>query len=196
MSPERIFAVSKKTLSPKLFLDLGFHMPLEHRGVGHLRAPERLIRAGKTIEDTGFKYGDHGSVTAICVGDTYSHLSRKTPCQFGIAEGKKPLTVDFDFSPERQSGESVLGHWALVFYYLGLGYAGSFAFVKEGKCSCCGDRNKIACQCSIEVARGSNHSSRIRLSWNERFGGAEEQIRGVVEVCRKSGLRELKQTSK
>jgi hypothetical protein len=165
---------------------------------GWLRAPEILLTSGAAIETTGFIFSRYRCISPIVVGkyDPTSGREFEPDLYAILAEQKLPGFIRFDMAGY---GTEITLELAkrIAMAYLGQDYTGWLNFY-----SGCRNNNKYNnpafCQMKLDPWCGApldheeegQQPSRIRLEWDDRYGGSSMTINPIVAVCRELELKQ------
>lgn len=166
---------------------------------GYLHAPKNLRAAGLVQENTGFILERFHDIHPTIVGDYDGNEGRrKRPDLYAImVEQKLPSFVAFEhagFDDSRFLTLALAKRIAIGF--LKKGYRGGLRFYSD-----CYDNKEFdnPAHCNLvfmprEGAPAFNEPgpqpSRIKVGWDKRYGGKEEDIAVILSVCRGFNLRE------
>ena len=165
---------------------------------GDLHAPEMLIVSGQVEEHTGFAVRRFHRNNPTIVG-SYNQDERKqrNPDLFAImVDQKLPGFIFFDEAGyETPITFKLTKH--IVVGFLQKGYRGGLRFFKD----CYGNSkfdNPARCDIAFKPWHGGSASyeeggpqpARIKIEWDSRYNGREEDVTPIIAVCRSFNLRE------
>lgn len=163
---------------------------------GQLCAPAELNTNGKAERDTGFAIQRFHSIGPTIIG-AYNRESGKRlkPNLYAIiAEQKLPGFIDFNEAGyEYEISLELAKRFAVAF--LNKGYRGGLRFYLD-----CYRNSKYSnpAECSMALVSWYGASfgdeigeqpARVKLEWDERYGGKKEDITPILTVCQSLGLR-------
>ncbi len=163
---------------------------------GELNAPEALIASGQAVKDTGFKLSlFHAIKSTIVTKCSQVERGRIKPELFEImVEQKLPGFVNFDQAGDDEEEVTFELAKRIAIGFLQKGYSGDLRFFS-------GHRNKEDNNyqqqklkhdhfARCDMRHGSNASpARVRLEWNSRHSGREEDLASIATVCHSFNLR-------
>lgn len=167
---------------------------------GWLDAPKRLTSSGAAVENTGFRISRFHSIKPTVIGrHNRDGEINPAPDLFEIlVEQKLPGFIEFD---EAGFGRDILDHAkSLAAGFLSKGYEGRLDFYmdydqhRDSKYS-----NPARCNMIFRPWNGPGlidehgpQPARVKLEWDEKYGGKMEDIWPIADVCRNLGLKEYK----
>lgn len=166
---------------------------------GSLHAPKNLVSSGAVQENTGFAVERFHSIHPTIIGSyDRSEGKREKPDLFAImVEQKLPGFINFDEAGYDAHIVTLELAKRVAVGFLRKGYRGCLCFYRG-----CYDNSKYAnpARCSmifdswhgtpISREEAGAQPARVKLEWEGRYYGKEEDIAPIVAVCRSLSLRE------
>ncbi len=178
---------------------------------GGLYAPKNLVASGQVEENTGFAMERFHSIHPTIIGSYDPTIigsydqdegKRGKPNLFAImVEQKLPGFIEFDEAGYNSHIVTFELAKRVVVGFLRKGYRGSLCFFRG-----CYDNNKYdnpaRCELIFEPWHGApvcreeagEQPARVKLEWESRYYGKEEDIAPIVAECRSLNLREYEPT--
>ena len=164
---------------------------------GGLRAPSSMVASGQVEENTGFTLQRFHSIHPTIIGRYAGGKNeRERPNLFAImVEQKLPGFISFNEAGYDADIITLELAKSVAVGFLRKGYRGGLYFYKD----CYDNRkhdNPAYCEIIFQPWQGAPicqeeagaQPSRVKLRWESRYGGKEEDIAPIVAVCRSLGL--------
>lgn len=161
---------------------------------GGLYAPQDSIVSGAAKEDTGFAVKRFFSIRPTIVGGYSKKGKRSKPDLFAImVKQKLPGFVHFEEAGFDKDEVTLETAKQIAVGFLKKGYRGCLCFYKDyynnSKYN-----NPAYCDMTLEPWHGTGEEvglqpARMKLEWDDRYSGKEEDIATIVTVCYSLGLR-------
>ncbi len=167
---------------------------------GELRASKVLVASGKVEENTGFVVQRFHSVQPTIIGG-YNRNEKKcwNPNLYAImVERKLPGFIRFDEAGYSSPSITLELAKQIAVGFLRKGYRGSLSFYRDCYNNIKYD-NPALCEIVFESWHGASksraeigsQSAHIKLEWESRYSGKEDDIAPIVDVCRFLNLRDV-----
>jgi hypothetical protein len=160
---------------------------------GVMSAPDHLKASGNVAEYTGYQLSRFHDIHP-----TIREMDKHMPDLYGmIAENKLPDFISFEEAGYESKIVTLELAKRVVIAYLGRGYGGHLSFYKGCHRNVKHD-NPARCEMIFQSWEGApfqrpesgKQPARIKLEWDERYGGKTSDIEPILSACYSLGLRE------